>query len=732
MYRSTRVLIVRGIVPSVIWPESAAHGAAALRISVPSMVKKRTVVSGTKYVTMVQSRSSAPSLMAYKATRVAEEKPSKPSKDTSDKTTMPPPSPETVATLALNESLQVAVRDIDAVGGPVQVEKMLETSEVRFDGTTLSLSLAVNELLSHRTAHAKLAFAVRMLQRARAHNIFPEVRDFRCVLNLAHRLRKVNVVEVVKKMVLKRKKDRSRLGVDIATYMNLILHLSVCNKPALRDEAIVDLMYVHQQEGPTLFSRLVKYLLKHGQAEAANAAWKMVRAQTLSSGVVVDASILDGGALACAKMNNIDEMIVVLRKYKELSLTPAARVLQEFTKVCIQAKDFDATRALMRWTNRLPDGEYNILAEELVAYIRASRNEKGKDHPLCALADILVGTMHLGGSEATRISILRLYFKTLGTLMADGNLEAPASETLATAYRVFEFWNGVEDRLTTSHMVYLASVGKHLDLALRIVRSKLDLACRTEAKRALPFKQLHHKLLQPFALAAAVELSIIQSRAYDALAFVFDGVGDPLPKSVAAWVVIQFMNTSDKSGRLDLCTDMLGAFSRRYGVDVGVSNSYIYLKGRGGCNTEAIEEFQKLHHASVANEASFCVLGSVLWNALAKSKHGRDDSVSTQLAKEMTALLFEFLKSLPEHEDAGAEKRISINEAEPFGELAYAIDGKTEPHRSDIFEKLNRGNTRVKGEDLRRMRSLLSRAFIQHRLNQIQAQLAVLGDRPAL
>ncbi|KAA8491574.1 hypothetical protein FVE85_2589 [Porphyridium purpureum] len=598
------------------------------------------------------------------------------------------------------------VRDLD------QLVVFLGRSEKPYNAVTFNASLMVlAQRLPELALRTKLSVAIHILRRAQVHNVPLKSHVLRQILALATPLRKVNVVLVVQRLVqLNKSKPTLKRHLDQKSYFALVLHWGLCRRQALVDEVLDELLGVHATRDPTVFGKLMVFLLHHEGTDIAAHVWRLLRLPALSAGPKVDASMLRGGALLCAATNNATEAEKILRKYRELEMRPSSDTLHVLTSLFIRTGHFDLARELMRWIIR---NGYVLGGTELHLYVQASERVKAeqrpKDNPLLRLGFVLAkAPSRLCASAEERQQFIRAYVRGMYQGVVSGRLEPSVDEVFECAERALLLIQR-RDVLSLSHVVFFASRAERLDAAFRITRS-----CHVHAGSATsaPLRRALHA----FAYDALLEQSFADDRVDEALALVFHPEGaDP---EVAAACVTSFMYSFGRRGRLDICSEMFAKYSRFYGCDAWVSSAYMSVLADASRPLEALSQFRALRETKKPLGAIvYDTLGTVLLKNMPSRSagvSGGHSMLDVNLITEMACILEEYLirtKNESEKDELIEMRGVGSSSRDS---LVQPVVTTTKQHVRDMDPESNW-----------RMDSVPSMDMIQEKVDAIRAQLAL-------
>ncbi|KAA8490622.1 hypothetical protein FVE85_9395 [Porphyridium purpureum] len=606
--------------------------------------------------------------------------------DTDDEWEMP--SRKDPRTEVLNRMLRVALHDADAKAGLAHVVNMLNVTQAPFNGITVVLALKLAARMAHLDAHARLFLAVRVIRRSRKHKAWLSSLVTQLMLDLAKPLRKVNVIMAVHRMVQKQHVPPLQVWmrrVDVHTYCVLVSYLVQCNRQDLKDKTIVEMIKVHDAKAEQVFERLVRHLISQSQNHVAVDVWENISSSALAEDTLVTANILRSGAMVCSITKNATEARSILRKYRQLKMTPDARTLHFILATFINAECFDRARKVMRGISRLC---FVLRADALRQYIRnsflASTKGESLHQLLLPLAEILVDAPYLCASEGQRLSVLRTYFGALQTAVADSRLSAHARATAESADRVFQRWQ-IPDATVSSHMVFLASRGGLLNLALKAARAHHD----------SPGENIDEDASGPLlasAYEALAEQSVAENRLRDALQLVFKtDSSEPLtlrrrsnvPGNDAAHIIQCYVRAFGRLGRLDLCREVFESFLRAYDPSVVVSNAYMKVLSESASSEETVALFRRLQEihsgssSSMLNAFTYSLLGTTVLKSLSSGRQGQE--YGTALSTDAVFQLVDCIESFLAHEGVNqsevlAEKELAVQQAE--AELCALSTGK--------------------------------------------------------
>ncbi|KAA8490715.1 hypothetical protein FVE85_4346 [Porphyridium purpureum] len=341
-------------------------------------------------------------------------------------------------TISLNRTLRAALRTARAAaGGLEQIPDLLETTAAPFNHLTVKYALRLTRKMSDKTPRAKLAFAVRVVQRARRDNARLDSYSLLHTLALAKPFRKVNLIRALKRVVEQHHMEQehqqnnrrhSQAALLMETYFRLVSHWALCGRPALRDASVLEMMRAYQTQDADVFERLLSYLIYRQQTDAAVAIWKLMGAPALPAGQPIDVGLLNAGTLLCSVTHDAAQAQRIVRKYKEMCFTPKTDVFFVLMSIFIKAKRLDRARKLMRWMSGLVGYKYVLHERELHEYVRICLESGTEAEDLLPLADLLVCTERLCGNAVDRLGFFRAYFKALQSGVSEGRLSSRVRE----------------------------------------------------------------------------------------------------------------------------------------------------------------------------------------------------------------------------------------------------------------------------------------------------------------
>ncbi|KAA8490621.1 hypothetical protein FVE85_9394 [Porphyridium purpureum] len=549
------------------------------------------------------------------------------------------------ATQALNSEPSLALdRDWkrsspDSVRTYRQLAHILKTTDAPFDTATLFTSLKMVRRMQNVSSRTRLAVAVRILQRARMYKVPLSWSILTHFVTLAEQCNKVTVVLVINRLIDGHQRQKRQQALSSpAAHSPYNASLAPYNHSPSDVIGDADALLI-----------VLHFLLRRGKADAAAEAWKRMRTSALSSSAsaALDAKILSRASWICVLTIDTDEAEWISSKYKELGITPEALSLDLLTSTFIHAGQFDKARSHMRW---LCDLGYVLHEKQLHHYIDACMAAKGQ-RPLgvilIPLSDVLVDTVRLGSNEQARLRALRTFMKSLSLGVSQGWLADHVQDAATCAWQVYERW-AVEDSILASHVVYIASRSKHLDIALRVAHRN-----HTQARHHRPTSAKVRGALHAFAYEALVESCVRDGRWPAALAIVFGTNRDDSDAfHMNAFAVACYIRILGQLGRLDLCSEAFDVYSHRHGTHVAVSTAYMSVLGAAAHATEAIAQFRALQQAqsvgaSAPNEVTFSVLGSILLKGVKTSSHvvGQGALLSVDEVAEMAEYMEDYLRA---------------------------------------------------------------------------------------
>ncbi|KAA8493460.1 hypothetical protein FVE85_8905 [Porphyridium purpureum] len=507
-------------------------------------------------------------------------------------------------------------------------------------------------LKSNFPFHARLLFSVRMLQQARKHNIaVPNSYAVAHFVALAKQGRKVTLILILVRMIKERMEKPQDLKPD--AYYWLVAHWEHCDRRELRDEAVIEMMRVHQSSTPAVASFLLRFLLREDHAAAATEVWNMLHSPVLSEVTVVNAELLSTGALICAKAGDVRAAEWISTKYKELNVTPDLQTLQILMSVYISAAQFDVAREYMQWIAR---SDYVLHELKLYEYLRACLKAESTNHSLCdtllPLSDVLIDTVRLCSDEKKRLMFLRAYLEALSLNISNGRLAESISDVAECALRIFETWK-FKDKVLSSYIVSIACRAGNIDVALQAAHAQLDHLRGKEPAASAVVRYF----LNRFALEALVEHGIKESRLPAVLALMCKAEGiEPLNASCTAPFFIKYIHSFGRLCRLDICRELFDAFQRDYGGDVAVSNAYMEELGKAGHAADSIAVFESLldvrnKDTLAPNPQTFALLGKIVLENLPMSRSGNHAPSDAALSLSTVDRMIEHLKDFVGRED---------------------------------------------------------------------------------
>ncbi|KAA8490677.1 Dynein heavy chain-like protein [Porphyridium purpureum] len=553
---------------------------------------------------------------------------------------------------------------------------------------TLSVSSGLDGQTSQRSPRALLALAVRKLQNARSNNMELEQDLLKSFLALAQPCRKVNLILIVKRMLEEQQQMQQQLigetptslALDAEMSLALVSYWDACNQPRLRDEAVFELMQLHDSAGSDMFEKLISHLLCEERVEAAHAIWKMVSSQALSDDAVVDATILRGGVMVCAAVKNYDETERIVAKFKQLEISPNQTILNLLVSLWVHVDRFDVALDLIRWSKACGcELDEKMLFTFASSSLKAGANVHMLDDCLLPLAEILAETpLIVSNAEDGRAKspALRVYLTerlhefflyALCQGFSNGRLEMNQSRAAAEcALRLTKLVDTKDvDKKSAYALVFLLARAELLDDALRLAR--LTAVC-TRKKNWFhwyePKPPPSPRSMRAVAYCALAEQSLKENRILASVLLFVNGDmpgyhsstvppgSDVLAPRVAAGLVGYFIRSLSKSRRLDLCTELFNAFPCFAAPDPFVSTAYVEALGNASRPAEAIALFRTLrgNRASetwAADGETFRALGTVVQNFLPSRNgaHGPDLVLADHLVNEALGYMDEYLQN---------------------------------------------------------------------------------------
>ncbi|KAA8493340.1 hypothetical protein FVE85_8785 [Porphyridium purpureum] len=514
-----------------------------------------------------------------------------------------------------------------------QFELLLNAIDAPVDADTLISAFRLVTQIPHFQPRAKLAFGVRMLQRARAHNVPLDAHGMRGLVVLAEQCRKVNLTLVVSGMM-----ERQGLRVEDPLQQQMGQWTIAANDAIPSDFE---------------FYKLLNILIRDKQAVAAAELWENYRRRALdgTSRAVINAKFLANGAWISTLRNDIIEATWISKTYTELGITPDARSLRLLAATHIHAGQFDAARELMRWMLRLG---FVLHEREIYYYISASMKLNPRrrfDGVLAPLGELFLDAEHLCSSRREQTRVLRGYLRALYVSVANGcraRLVAPLAE------RVMKRW-ALQDSVSSSFVTYLACRAERLDMALSIARVNHDEGIRTNATSA---KQ--HGSLRWFAYEALIEQSVREHRVPEALALIFTESDEPSSVHIASFAGACYISSLGRLGELGLCGKVYKSYVRRYGVHVTVSTAAMGVLSAARRQNQAVAVFSSLmraHRSSVEaaapNEVTYAILSSIVLRVLVVG-HDATMPVSKKVLTKLVQLIENYMRKHGEDIEAKA------------------------------------------------------------------------------
>ncbi|KAA8492691.1 hypothetical protein FVE85_8198 [Porphyridium purpureum] len=606
---------------------------------------------------------------------------------------------------ALNQAILAAMHE-QAAGELEHVVQMLQNTKVPFNSTTLASSLELTLHMSHAKPRAKLAFAVRMLQRTRENNVVLERHSVKRLLALADQCNKLNAILAVNRLLEAPPNDP---GQSLSGHQSASSHDSAPEhfRSVESQFSVFDVHAFYDDLGSFMRTR---------NREAATALWGKYRTHAFGAAKSsrLKAKLLNTGAWLCCMSNDAVMAGWVARMYKELCITPDSRTLGLLSSTFIHAEQFETARAHMRWMIRLG---YALPERELHYYISASLEAMDNlDQVLLPLGEVLLSTASLCSSERERLRVVRSFCQAFSKGVLDGRLKGTrARDASECAQRVFSHWK-IQDSVSWSFLVYLASRAERLDEALRMARD-----CHNHTSRDTSTMTEEHGTMDAFAYEALAQQGIKENRVSAVLGLLRaeDDCSTPVTAELASFVTASFISAFGRLGRLDLCTEVFEYFSKSHNVHVGVWTAYMYVLGIAGRPTEAINLFRTLKAAegssdvSGPNEVTYSVLGKVVLEGMRSNKDmmRRKARLSFDVVLEMLRYMEDFLRPVDMEDflshlqeddtDEISSPRVEVpitNEADELGRGELYTDGSAARTRRplcdpDKHERMQRSDT---------------------------------------
>ncbi|KAA8492034.1 hypothetical protein FVE85_3472 [Porphyridium purpureum] len=457
------------------------------------------------------------------------------------------------------------------------------------------------------------------------------------------------------------------------------------------------LLRLNTSVDPPRFLSELDFFLEHKLIDAAAELWKKYRtlALTPGSGADIHGEFLWKGAWICATTHNAEDAAWIAEQYEQLGLMPQKRTLGLLASTHIHAGQFELALKRMQWMVRL---DFVLHQDELLQYLNQSlswKSEQPLSEILLPLGDILVETRFLCYKKASLLGVLRAYFKALYKGVADGRLTgAEIHDAIVSAQRILERWK-VADHLLWSGMVYLASRGERLDMALQVVRASHS---RTHFKRS-SLSDPAPGVLKRFAYEALVVQAVAENREADVAALIWsaDG-GSTMSWHQAAVVSSHFIHVLGGIGRLDLCSVIWDTFRERYDNNVSVINAYMFVLTEALRPREAFAIFRSFYQEggarfSAPDGVTYSVLASALLKALEMQSGDRSaDGMATSPDEvdEMVGYVEKYLTQLDDN--ASEHVRDAETAAQPLSRRALRARKRKEPRPRDKSERKTRAN----------------------------------------
>ncbi|KAA8492690.1 hypothetical protein FVE85_8197 [Porphyridium purpureum] len=556
-------------------------------------------------------------------------------------------------TEVLNKQLQLALdnnaRDsaLDPTHVHNQMAEILKSTDTPFDTETLDLSLTL-AIRVHWSPHARLAFGVRMLQRAREQNTPIQWRNIQSIVRLAKSCRKVNVIIAVNR-IMEQQYEQQQRSLLMQPDRTASLEAE-STKRVVEHDASVDASVFYKQVG---------FFLRQQRLAAAVDLWKKFRSQALATckSAALKASLLSRGAWICRISRDADEADWIGRAYNKHSIRPSARTLSLLTSTQIDAKNFPSARSCMCWINRLG---YVLHETQLRAYLGASVQEKAEQlcgETLLALGGVLLDSPRLCSSTRERLRFLRAYSSALHDFVHSYVPPVHVNDAFRCIHRLFERWK-VDDSILSGYVVYFASRAGHLEAALRVVQASHD---QIQRPRNAADEKVHG-LLHAFAYDALVERSVHEGKVHPVLDLLFEPKGnEELRAARAALIASNCIRTFGRLGRLDLCREVFDLFLKRYPAHASVSTAYMYELGKAKRSTEAVSLFRLM---ASPDGVAFSALGSVVLESVASNSESTESKLPAHVIAELLNDMAAYLQRLRESSapDLTAASETSIPE----------------------------------------------------------------------
>ncbi|KAA8500086.1 hypothetical protein FVE85_7671 [Porphyridium purpureum] len=335
----------------------------------------------------------------------------------SDRAHIPP------ETMELNGRLKRALYSRQSLA---RVQGMLdEAADVSFNLMSLIFLLRMAPQWTQNTARQRLAFAVRVLQRARKQGVYLHPLQFTYLLNLATPCRKVNVIVAVKRLSQAREHR-----VDSFAYQAMIEHFSACKRPDLMESTFEELIYVHGTPDGATFHKVLSGYLANEKPTAALKVFRRLRTTPFSRKVRVDPELLKCAALICANgCDGVEGPTWIANKFRKLQVAPIGRTLVDLGMAFAHAGEWGEALSHMRWVLRL-DKPPSI--EQVVSIYISESEARYKPLEALKLTQIFVWADQLVGTKKGEWPTLKRRFaQLLRKFVTDRRLDKWAAETAA-------------------------------------------------------------------------------------------------------------------------------------------------------------------------------------------------------------------------------------------------------------------------------------------------------------
>ncbi|KAA8496296.1 hypothetical protein FVE85_0025 [Porphyridium purpureum] len=545
------------------------------------------------------------------------------------------------STESLNTQLEFALQHRKA--GPEDAQKVLDAAHgTKYDYWTLLFLMRAASNASLDDARRTLPFMVRALQNARRDGVGFHAIVLKHLVPVALRAGKVNISVAVKNLIQK----QPEYSVVSALEMKLLIkQFAAMHRTKWMRAAFDELVLVHGHDSvdSDAFSHLLEGYLKNEEPDAAMEVWKMMRNEPFLQRIQMNSGKLELGARMCREttvtdgLYDITEYIADMYREKarrRVRFVPTNDALHNLASAFIRRTHWDRALSCLQ---RMQSLQYRIHAWIVRQFVATCvRDMDLRDLPKLAITLSMCEPGRFASSDEQRLDILHAIIDAIYMGVIKGALEPKAAASAGK--EVFSRWPRlVEDKSTTSAIMYMNTLGNNLEYAVRTA-------------------DIHHMkfgkqgMLHTFAYKTFVRRCVQREIKRNTLAkfpmrLIFrESHKEKTDASLRVKLTVLFMHELGRLHRLDLCTALYEKYVRLYKLNPHVMTSYMYVLGMASRPAEAIVTLKRMHeaHGRPKDGITYSALASVVL------VNGREDRLSVDIMTQLLKYIDGYLSNIPD------------------------------------------------------------------------------------